>query len=1027
MLKSIVQFSLRYKNLIVALALLVIVYGIYKTFKVKLDVFPEFAPPQVVIQTEAPGLSPLEVEQLVTIPIETALGGLPGMDAIRSQSIQGLSVVTIIFKENTDLFQARQTVAERLVEASTKLPNSVKAPRMGPILGSTCSILSIGLVSTNISLMELRSYAEWRLRPYIMAIPGVAKVDIFGGEVQQLQVKIRSDYLLKYNLSINDIINAARQGIGIKGAGFIENDNQRVIVRAEAQSTTPEELAKTPVILPNGQRLLLGDVAEVSWGAEPKFGDALIEGNRGVIMLVSSQLGVNTLEVTRKVESALDAISGEIAGKGIILHRNLFRPAKFIEAALEGIRDSLLLGAILVAVVLFLFLLKFRTALISFVAIPLSLLAAVIVLDFFGVTINTFTLGGFAIAIGVVVDDAIIDLENIVRRLRENQRLPSPRPWFDVIVDASLEVRHAIVFATFIVAIVFLPVLSMGGIQGKLFAPLAVAFILATLASLVVALTVTPALCLLLIHGSKALSEPFYIRWVKAVHSRILSFLMPYKWILAFFILLITAAALITTRYFEGEFLPEFREGHYFIHMSAVPGTSLEESLRIGKLLTDDLKKIPGIRAVSQQAGRAEMGEDPFGPHYSEIHVDLERCEGEEEEQIVMKMKDVLSKYPGVSFKVMPFLVERMEETLSGATAEFVVKVFGDDLDLIDQKGMEIEEILSKIPGAVDVQRDISGSIPEVLIKLIPEKLAYWNFTSAEVLDAISACYEGAEVGQVYHQTRIIDVSVILHESERRHPENIKNLLVRNSQGVIVPLSELAEIKQVSDRHTISHEGARRLIQVTCNIQGRDIVSFSKEAKEKIMDLTKSSENIHIVFAGAAEARAETKQDLLVHSSLAGAFILLLLYVVFKNWRNLGLVVINLPFALIGGVLAVFATGGTLSIGTLVGFVTLFGLSTRNTIMLISHFEHIVKKENFKWGDEAVIKGATERLVPVTMTALVTGLGLLPLALGTGEAGREIEGPMAIVILGGLLTSTVLTLIVLPVFARHFGKFDTNN
>ncbi|MCX7871670.1 MAG: efflux RND transporter permease subunit [Verrucomicrobiae bacterium] len=1024
MLKYIVQLSLRYKNLVVALALLVIVYGVYKTFRVKLDVFPEFAPPQVVIQTEAPGLSPLEVEQLVTTPIETALGGLPGMDALRSQSIQGLSVVTIIFKDNIDLFRARQTVSERLVEATTKLPQSVKAPRMGPILGSTCSILSIGLTSSNVSLMDIRSYAEWRLRPYLMAIPGVAKVDIFGGEVQQLQVKIKPEELLKYNLSINDIINAARQGIGLKGAGFIENDNQRVIIRAEAQSATPEQLAKVPVIFTDGRRLLLGDVAEVAWGAEPKFGDGLINGEKGVILLVASQLGANTLEVTENVETALKSISGEIASKGILLHNRLFRPAKFIEIALDGIRDSLLLGSILVAIILFLFLLKFRTALISFIAIPLSLLAAVIVLEFFGVTINTFTLGGFAIAIGVVVDDAIIDLENIIRRLRENQNLSAPRPWFDVIVDASLEVRHAIVFATFIVAIVFLPVLSMSGIQGKLFAPLAVAFILATIASLVVALTVTPALCYMLLHGSKVLAEPFYIRWVKAIHSGILKSLMPYKWTLAFFMILVTGAALFTTRFFEGEFLPEFREGHYFIHMSAVPGTSLEESLRLGKLVAEDLKKIPKIRSVSQQAGRAELGEDPWGPHYSEIHVDIERCDGEEEEQVVLKMREVLSKYPGVSFKIMPFLVERMEETLSGATAEFVVKVFGDDLDEIEKKGEEIEDVLSQIPGAVDVQREISGAIPEILIKLIPEKLAYWNFTPAEVLDAISACFEGAEVGQIYHQTRIIDVSVILRESERRHPETIKNLMLKNSAGIAVPLYELAEVKLVSDRHTISHEGGRRLIQITSNVQGRDIVSFSKEAKKKVSELSKNSENLHIVFAGSAEARAQTKRDLAIHSTMAGAFILLLLSAVFKNWRNLALVVINLPFALIGGVLAVFATGGTLSIGTLVGFVTLFGLSTRNTIMLISHFEHIVKKENFSWNNEAVIKGATERLVPVTMTALVTGLGLLPLALGAGEAGKEIEGPMAIVILGGLLTSTILTLVVLPVFARHFGKFN---
>ena len=1023
MLKFILQQSLKHNWVVVALAVLVIVYGLYRTFRVKLDVFPEFAPPQVVIQTEAPGLSPVEVEQLVTIPVETALGGLPDMESLRSQSIQGLSYVTVVFQEKADLFRARQMVAERLVEASVRLPQGVKAPRMGPIIGSTCSILSIGLTSGKRSLMELRTYADWTLRPYLMSIPGVAKVDVFGGEVQQLQIRIKPDRLLKYNLTVSDVINAARQGTVIRGAGFIEDKNQRLVISAEGQAASPEQMAVIPIVLSDGSRLLLKDIADVQWGYEPKFGDALINGEQGVILLVSSQLGANTLEVTERVEDALMAIAPEISAMGININPKLFRPAKFIEFALDGIRHSLLLSAALVAVVLFLFLLRVRTALISFVAIPLSLLAAVIVLDWFGATINTFTLGGFAIAIGVVVDDAIIDLENIIRRLRENQNSKNPRPAFDVIVDASLEVRHAIVFATFIVGIVFLPVLAMGGVQGRLFAPLGVAFILATMASLLVALTVTPALSLLLLRNSRTLAEPFYIRIVKNLHRKILTASIPHRWLIAFLILLITAGALLTTKFFGGEFLPEFREGHYFVHMSAVPGTSLEETLRLGKLVTDELKKIPKVAQVSQQAGRAEMGEDPFGPHYSEIHVDLEPCEGEEEELIVQKMRETLTKFPGISFKIMPFLVERMGETLSGATAEFVVKIFGDDLDIIEQKVKQIQNVISSVKGAVDVQSDISPSVPILLIKLKPDKLSYWNFTPGEVLEVIGSCLEGEEVGQIHQQTRIIDVTVILNESDRSNLETIKNLPLRNRNGVIVPLAELAEIKQASSRHAISHEGARRFVQVTCNVQGRDIVSFSKEAKEKILESVVMPEGAHITFAGTAKARAETQQELLVNSAIAGGIIMLLLGVVFKNFRNLTLVLLNLPFALVGGVLAIFATGGVISIGTLVGFVTLFGLSTRNSIMLMSHLEHLIKKEDASLTPETVVRAATERLVPVTMTALVTALGLLPLALGSGEAGREIEGPMAIVILGGLITSTILTLVVLPVFASHFAKF----
>lgn len=1024
MLKFIVQLSLRYKWTVVIAALLVLSYGLYRTYRVKLDVFPEFAPPIVTVQTEAPELSSLEVEQLVTIPIETALAGSPEMDFIRSQSIQGLSYIIVTFKEQADIYRARQVIAERLAEISGKLPQGVEAPKMGPLVGSTCSILSIGLTSTNRSLMEIRTYAEWTLRPYLMSVPGVAKVDIFGGDVQQLQIKVKPDMLLKYKVSLTDIINSANQATIIRGAGFIDGKNQRMIIRTEGQAITPEQMASVPIILPDGRRLLLKDVADIEWGVEPKAGDGLINGEKGVILLISSQLGANTLEVTANVENALKSISSQVAAMGVELHKRLFRPANFIEYALNGIRHSLTSSAILVAIVLLLFLLKLRTALISFIAIPLSLLSAVIVLDYFNITINTFTLGGFAIAIGVVVDDAIIDVENIIRRLRENQKLKSPRPWFDVIVDASVEVRHAIVFATIIVGIVFLPVLVMGGVQGRLFAPLGISFILATIASLVVALTVTPALCLLLLKGSKVLNEPFYIHIVKWLHSKILSVLMPYHWFIVLLILVITVGSLATMKYFGGEFLPEFREGHYYVHMSAVPGTSLEEELRLGKLVTTELKKIPGIRDVSQQAGRAEMGEDPFGPHYSEIHVDLKPCTGAEEEAIVQKMREALSKIPGVSFKILPYLVERMGEVLSGATAEFVVNVYGEDLDTIEQKGMDIQNIISTIPGAVDVQSEISASVPELLIRIKPEKLDYWNFTPGEVLETVSACFRGYVAGQIYNQTRVIDVLVILKESDRKNINTIKSLPIRNSNGVYVPLEELADIKYQSGRFCITHEAAKRLVQITCNVEGRDIVSFSKEAKEKIAKAVPLPIGVHLIYSGSAEARAETQQELIVNSSVAGVVIVLLLGMVFKNFQNLILVLLNLPFALVGGVLAVFFTGGILSIGTLVGFVTLFGLSTRNSIMLMSHYDHLVKVEGAQWNIETVIRGATERFVPVTMTALVTALALLPLAIGAGEAGREIEGPMAVVILGGLLTSTILTLLILPVLVYHFGKLE---
>lgn len=1025
MLTALVHFSLRFRGVVIALACLVIGYGFYVASRTKLDVFPEFAPPQVVIQTEAPGMSPEAVEQLVTRPLENALNGAPALEAIRSQSVQGLSIVTIVFKEKTDILRARQLVGERLFEAVAQLPSGVKPPKIGPLIASTCSVLSIGLTSANRSQMELRTFADWTLCPRLLGVAGVAKVDVFGGEVQQMQVQPDLEKLKSLGLSLEEVLAAARKATGLRGAGFIENANQRVLLRLEGQLLTPEEIGQVIVASPDGRPIRLQDVASVAYGAEPKFGDALINGERGVILLAASQFGANTIEVTAAVEAALEEMRPAFAAAQIEVNPRLFRPANFIETALRNIRSSLLLGAALIAVVLYLFLLKFRSAFISFVAIPLSLLAAVIVLDWWGVSLNTITLGGFAIAIGVVVDDAIIDVENILRRLRENQALPALRSLFDVVLSASLEVRHAVVYATFIVALVFVPVLVMSGLQGRLFAPLGVAFILATLASLVVALTVTPALCLALLGRAKKHTEPFYVRWLKQWHRQCVAALSRWPRLVLAVVLLICLGATATFPFLGGEFLPEFREGHYFVHMSAVPGTSLEETLRLGRLVAADLKKIPTVREVSQQAGRAENGEDPFGPHYSEIHVDLAPQDGEAEEQTVAAIRATLAKYPGLSFKVMPFLVERIEETISGATAEVAVNLFGDNLDTLEHHALAVREVMAGIPGAIDVQLETEAQVPEVVIRPKLPRLREFGFQPEEVLRAVEMAYQGIEAAQVYQGNRVVDVTVILPESQRQHPEAIGQLPLRSAAGLTVPLAELADITPGAGRSIIVHEGARRRTQVTCNVAGQDTEAFVREARARLAKL-KLPEGIFLAMAGSASARAAAMRELLVHSLLAAAGILVLLAMVFGSGRNLLLVLANLPFALVGGVLAVFAGGGLLSIGTLVGFVTLFGLSTRNSIMMISHYQHLVEKEGMEWGLEATLRGASERLLPILMTAIVTGLGLLPLAIGTGEAGREIEGPMAIVILGGLVTSTLLNLLVLPTLALRYGRFERN-
>ena len=1024
MLRRIVHFSLRFRGVVIVLACAAVAYGLYVAEHTKLDVFPEFAPPQVVIQTEAPGLSPEEVEALVTRPIENSINGTPELVTIRSKSIQGLSAITAVFSDRADIYRVRQMVSERLTQVAGALPQGVKSPVMGPLTSSTSLTLVIGLTSTNRSPMELRTFADWTARPRLLAVPGVAKVDIFGGEVRQIQIQVKPDRLMDYGLALDDVLAAARQSTAVRGAGFVENANQRIVLRTQGQSLTPQQLGEVVLAHHDGQTVRLKDVAKVVEGAEPKFGDALVMGERGVILLVSSQFGANTMNVTRNVEAALNELSPAFAAENITVNPRLFRPANFIEASIRNVDQSLLIGGVLVAVVLFFFLLDWRTALISFTSIPLSLLAAVIVLDRCGVSLNTLTLGGFAIAIGVVVDDAVIDVENILRRVQENLTLAQPRPVFHVVLEASLEVRSAVVYATFIVALVFFPVLTLTGIQGKLFSPLATAFILAVFASLAAALTVTPALCLAMLSRTKPQEEPKYVRWLKGQHRGWLEALSqrPRTVIVAALLMFLAAAA--TLPFFGGEFLPEFREGHFVLHMAALPGTSLEESLRLGKQVTEELLKNPHIRSVSQQAGRAENGEDTWGTHYSELHVELQPLSGDEAESVAGEIREALKEFPGLTFRIMSPLAERIEETISGATAQVVINIFGNDLDALDQKAEEVRQVLANIKGAADVQIESQPGSPEMVLKLRPERLTQCGFRPVDVLDAVQTAYQGTDVAQTFDANRVFDVTVVLAEASRKAPETIGSLMLRNAEGLRLPLRELVEMYPTTGRYMIVHEGARRRQQVTCNVAGRDMASFIEDMKKQIAAKVSFPAGVYAVFAGSGLAQSAARPELLLHSAVAAVGIVLLLSIVFRNMRNLLLVLVNMPFALIGGVLAVFATGGSLSLGSLVGFVTLFGLTTRNSIMMISHFEHLVQREGMTWGLEAAVRGASERLLPILMTALVTALGLFPLAIGSGEAGREIEGPMAIVILGGLLTSTVLNLLVLPTLALRYGQFE---
>jgi CzcA family heavy metal efflux pump len=1024
-LGAVVRFSLRFKGIIITIALMLSVYGLYTLTKAKYDVFPEFAPPRVVIHTEAPGLSPEQVEVLATRPIESAINGVEGIESLRSASVQGFSAVTVKFRSGSNIYLARQMIAERLSSLAGQLPQGIKAPVMTPLTSSTDVVLVLGLTSNKRTLMDMRTVADWTVKRALLAVPGVAKIAVFGGDIKQLQLQIQPWNLIKYKLSVEDVLTAAKRATGIMGAGFIDSQNQRVVLQAEGQSLTPEQIRKTILLQKDGVNVTLGDVANVVYAPEPPIGAGAILGNPGIILEVSAQYGANTVEVTKKVEQAIEGIRPTLTKQDINLHPALFRPASFIETAIRNVKSSLLIGAVLVVIILFLFLFNLRTAAISCTAIPLSLLTAATILQYLGFSLNTMTLGGLAIAIGEVVDDAIVDVENILRRLRENGHLKNPHHVIKVIYDASIEVRSAVVYATFAVVLVFIPILTISGVAGRIFEPLGLAYILAILASLIVALTVTPALCLLLL-GRPGLpeKESLIMSWLRERYRTNLYRVEKRPKAVIAVTTIFIIVLLGTIPFLSGDYLPELKEGNFIIHISAVPGTSLDESLRIGRQITLELLQLPFVSSVAQRAGRAEQGEETRGTNSSELAVSLKPTDTRQAVSAREEIRKLMSQFPGISYSINTFLTERIEETVSGYTAPVAVNVYGNDLDILEKKAGEIAAVLGKVRGAGEVQVQAAPGTPQFMIILRKSDIERWGFEPVDVLEVINTAYQGNVINQIYEADRVFDISVILDPKDRKSIADIGLLPLRNPSGTYLYLRQLADIYETSGRNMIMHDGSRRVQTVTCNVTGRSISSFTAEAKKQLSSEVGFPPGTYVEFTGTAEAQTQSKRDLIVHSLLAGVGIIILLSIAFGHYRNLLLVLLNLPFALAGGVLVVLAMGGRLSIGSMVGFVTLFGITLRNSIMMISHYEHLVSVEGMTWGLEAAVRGASERLAPIIMTASVTAFGLLPLAVGSGTAGREIEGPMALVILGGLVTSTVLNLLVLPTLALRYGRFE---
>lgn len=1034
MMQAIVRFSIRYTGVIIGLASLLVVYGLYSLTRSNLDVFPEFSPTQLVIQTESPGLSAELVETLVSQPIENAIAGTVGIDSMRSQSIPGLSVVTIIFHEGTDIYRNRQVVAERLATMVSQLPAGI-TPNITPLTSSASTVLGVGLTSKTRSLMELRSVVDWTVRPHLLAIPGVADVNVFGGKVKQFQIQVDPDKLVRYGVSLQDVMSAAGKATGVSGAGFIENNNQRIVINTEGQALNARQLALATLVHKDGQTVRLGDVGKVIEGPAPSISAAAINGEPGVYLSVQGQLGANTHGVTQAIEKAMQELVPTLEAEEITLHEGLFRPANFIETAIKGVRTDILIGSILVVTILFLFLFNVRTAFISATAIPLSLLSAIAVLDYFGMGLNIMVLGGLAIALGEVVDDAIIDTENIFRRLRENRASPNPLPIYQVVFNASMEVRSSVVYATFIVVLVFVPLLTLSGVGGKLFAPLGVAYIAAIMASLVVALTLTPALCYLMLGKAKLESEDSpIIRAVKQGYVKLLRRIeAQYKLIIGITMIAISLGLGILPL-FRSQFIPSLYEGHYIMHMTAVPGTSEQESLRLGKRVIEAVGSIEGVRSVAQWVGRAQNGADTFGTHYSEFEIEIGTLSGQEQTRILEEIRErvsgvneegeIVGGFPGVNFAINTFLTERIEETISGYAASMVINIYGRDLDALDRDAQAVASVLASTPGAADVLVQSPPGTPQLVVRLQHDKLQQWGLHPADVLANIRAAYESLPVAQVYQGNSVVGVSVLL-DPEHHGIQQVSKLPLLNNEGKMVRLGDVASITQENGRSKILHEGAKRIQTITANVaDDHDVESFADEVRKRVAREVRLSPGNYLAFTGEAEAQAQAREDLVVHSLLAGVGIFLMLYVAFGRLRNLLLTFANLPFALIGGVIAALFTGGWISLGSLVGFVTLFGITLRNSIMLVSHYQHLVEEENMAWGLETAIRGATERLPSILMTALVTALGLLPLAAGSGQPGREIEGPMATIIVGGLVTSTILNLLIMPTIMLHFGRFE---
>jgi len=1010
MLRWLVSLSLRHAIVVCALTAIAALAGVRALGGVPFDVFPEFAPPLIEVQTEAPGLSALEVESFVSVPLESALTGVPDVATIRSKSVLGLSSVVLILNTGADLMQARQLVQERLARVSGGLPAVAHPPVLLAPLSSLSRALKVGMTSKTLSQMQMTTVALWTIRPRLMAVPGVANVAIWGQRDRQLQVLVDPDRLAASSVTLTDVVAATRDGVATDTGGFVDTPNQRFALSHRNGVTSASDLAQLVVRPGSGAAITLGDVALVTEGFPPPIGDAIINNVPGLLLIVEKQLGANTLEVTRGVEAALEALRPALGD--IEVDPTIFRPATFIEMSLSNLNRALIYGCVLVVLVLIAFLADWRTALISSVAIPLSLLGAAWFLRYQGGTFDTMVLAGLVIALGEVVDDAIIGVENIVRRLRLNRDAAAPAPALKVVLEASIEVRSAVLFGTLIVIAVFLPVFTLEGLSGAFFRPLAESYVYAILASLVVALTITPAMALLLLaRGDVPAEEPRLVHSLKGLYRNALSRLIARPAAAAITLLALLAGTMAAAPLLGEELLPNFREYDFLMHWVEKPGASVEASTRITQRASEELMAIPGVRNFGSHIGRAEVADEVVGPNFTELWISLDPSV--DYDATVAKVQAVVDGYPGLKRDLLTYLRERIKEVLTGASATVVVRIFGPEIETLQSNAATIKQALDGIPGAVDVQVQSQVLVPQIEVQFLPELAAPYGLTAGDVRRAVTTLVQGARVGEIYDEQRVFSVVVRGTPELRQSPEAIQALRIPTASGTHIPLSAVARVTIAPALSEVTREGGSRKLDVTCNVRGRDLGSVARDIQARLSGVA-LGEGYHAEVLGEYAVRQASSRRLLLMSGLTLLFIFLILMVDFGEPRLATLVFVTLPFALVGAIAAAFLSTGILSLGSLVGLITVIGIAARNGIMMVSHFRHLEVEEQMPFGADLVMRGAQERLAPILMTALATGLALLPIALGGNKAGQEIEHPLAVVILGGLVTSTILNLFLLP-------------